>query len=281
MITRLLAVAAAVPLALLGQGASASGVATHHGVTLKAGAQYVAMGSSYAAGYLIEPQEADSGSCGRSLVNYPHLVANKLHLKLKDVSCSGAVTANALNTDQGTEPPQIKAVTSHTKLVTMTIGGNDVTYAATAGECGTNPTCGTSAERATVKADFKVLPSSLTKLVRAIRAKAAPKVTIVLVAYPRLVPKQPCSALHYSTAEATYVGSIGSRLEKVFVSVAKKTHILIADPYVLAARHGPCAAAGKSWITGLHPSHGAAAYHPTAAGHREMARLVEKALAAK
>jgi lysophospholipase L1-like esterase len=278
--TRLLAVAAAVPLCLLAQGASAAGLAVHQGVKLKSGAQYVAMGSSYAAGPLIQPQEADSGSCGRSLVSYPHLVTKKLHLKLKDVSCSGAVTANALNTDQGTEAPQIKAVTSHTKLVTMTIGGNDVTYAATAGECGTLPTCGTSAERATVKADFKVLPSSLTKLVRAIRAKAAPKVTIVLVAYPRLVPKHSCAALHYSAAEAAYVGSIGSRLEKVFRSVAKKTHILIADPYVLGAGHGPCAPTGKRWISGFVATD-TAAYHPTAAGHREMARLVEKALAAK
>jgi lysophospholipase L1-like esterase len=272
-------VVAAVSLGPLVPASSAVGTTSHPSVTLRAGPKYVALGSSYAAGYRLEPQVAASGACGRSTVSYPYLVAKKLHLELTDVSCAGAVTANALNTDQGTLPPQINAVTARTKLVAMTIGGNDVNYAATAGECGTHPTCGTAAERNTIKADFKVVPHSLTKLIRAIRATAAPKVTIVLVAYPRLVPKQSCAALHYTAAEAAFVGSIGSRLEAVFRSVAKNTHILIADPYRLGAGHGPCAPGTAAWVAGLAPATGAA-YHPTAAGHRELAKLVEQALAA-
>jgi lysophospholipase L1-like esterase len=212
------------------------------------------------------------------LVDYPHLVAKKLSLHLSDVSCGGAVTANALNTPQGTAPPQIDAVTSKTRLVTMTIGGNDVDYIATAGRCGVVTSCAATFDHATLDAEFAKLPHSLIKLIKAIKAKA-PKVTIVLVTYPRLVPNKTCAALNYRPAAQRLVGSIGERLEKVFVAVAKKTHIRIADPYPLTTGHGPCAPVKKRWVAGNNPTNGAA-YHPTALGHREMARLVEKALAA-
>jgi hypothetical protein len=161
------------------------------------------MGSSYAAGYDINPQEPDSSPCDRSLIDYPHLVADKLQLRLDDVSCGGAVTANALNTPQGHQPPQI-------------------------------------------------------------------------VAYPRLVPSKPCAALNYTPSAAEFVAEIGMRLERVFVNVAQATHIRFADPYVLGATHGPCSGSNR-WVVGLVPDNGAP-YHPTAAGHREMARLVERAL---
>jgi hypothetical protein len=109
---------------------------------LSPGARYVAIGSSYAAGFGIRPQEPRSGSCGRSEVDYPHLVAAKLRLQLDDVSCGGAVTANALDTRQNSAPPQIDAVTPQTRLVTLTIGGNDVDYVGTAIACGQpNSTC--------------------------------------------------------------------------------------------------------------------------------------------
>ena len=98
------------------------------------GAKYVALGSSYAAGPGIPTQSG--GVCTRSSHNYPNLVAAKLKLSLVDVSCSGATTANVLTTSQGTNPPQIDAVTSDTSLVTFTVGGNDIGYTATAFSCG-------------------------------------------------------------------------------------------------------------------------------------------------
>jgi lysophospholipase L1-like esterase len=263
-------------LCALTQSASAVSPTKPKPVKLPSGASYVAIGSSYAAGFGISPQETNSGSCGRSLVDYPHLVAKKLHLHLSDVSCGGAVTANALNTPQGSAPPQLKAVTAKTRLVTITIGGNDVGYVLTAIGCGSQATCASTANKTQLSAEFKALPTSLTKLVKAVRAKA-PKVTIVLVTYPRLVPARSCGALHYSPAGARFVRSIGARLQAVFVSVAKRTHIRLADPYALAAGHGPCAQGARRWIAGQVPTNGFE-YHPTAAGHQEMARLVEKAL---
>jgi hypothetical protein len=62
-----------------------------------AGAAYVAMGSSYAAGPGIG-QSADTppNRCARSATNAAHIFAQKVGLELKDVSCSGATTAHIL-----------------------------------------------------------------------------------------------------------------------------------------------------------------------------------------
>jgi lysophospholipase L1-like esterase len=277
---RWLLVAASACLALCLLAISApTGASTHPPHEKVApGSRYVAMGSSYAAGFGIRPLDPDAGACGRSELDYPHLVARSLHLKLDDVSCGGAVTANALDTPQGSAPPQIDAVTATTRLVTMTIGGNDVNYVGTAIVCGQpNSTCVTTANPAQTDAAFEALPGSLTQLIQAVRTKA-PKAIIVFVTYVRLVPPTPCPALHYTPAATRLVASMGARLERVFVKEAEAEHVRLVDPYAIGATHGPCAKGANKWVAGLVATNGFE-FHPTIAGHQEMARLVEKVLA--
>lgn len=54
---------------------------------------YVALGDSYAAAPGV-PEQTDA-ACGRSSANYPSLVAASRGARLKDVSCSGATTADS------------------------------------------------------------------------------------------------------------------------------------------------------------------------------------------
>lgn len=272
-----LLLAVSVPFCLVVQWMFSGPSVASHTETWPPGSQYVAMGSSYAAGFGIRPQEPGTGACGRSLLDYPHLVAAKLHLQLDDVSCGGAVIADALRKSQGANPPQIDAVTPQTRLVTMTIGGNDVGYIGTAIACGQpHSTCAATANSAQIDAAFQALPNSLTKLIRVVRTNA-PSATIVLVTYPRLVPPTSCPALHYTAAATRLIGYMGARLEQIFVTVAKTDHVLLADPYVHGATHGPCATGTNKWVAGLVASNGFE-YHPTVAGHQEMAHLVEQAL---
>jgi lysophospholipase L1-like esterase len=272
-----LSIAISVPLCLLVISTSSWASAHSESATVAPGSQYVAMGSSYAAGFGIQPQVPGAGSCGRSELDYPHLVAASLHLDLNDVSCGGAVTANALDTPQDSAPPQIDAVTAKTRLVTMTIGGNDVNYVGTAIECGQpNSTCVATANPAQTEAAFQALPHSLTDLIQAVRAKA-PSAVIVLVTYVRLVPPTACPALHYTPASTRLVASMGARLERVFVAVAKADHVRLVDPYAIGAAHGPCAKGANKWVAGLIATNGFE-YHPTVAGHQEMAHLVEQVL---
>src|SRR5690606_26200601 len=68
--------------------------------------------------------------CFRSTVNYPALVAQELpDAEVVDVSCSGADTTHMAGSQftvtGGRVPPQLKALTEETDLVTLGIGGND------------------------------------------------------------------------------------------------------------------------------------------------------------
>jgi lysophospholipase L1-like esterase len=133
------------------------------------GAKYVAPGSSYAAGPGIPTQSG--GVCTRSSHNYPNLVAAKLKLSLVDVACSGTTTANVLTTSQGTNPPQVDAVTYDTSLVTFTVGGNDIGYTATVFSCGMAGAACTS-DPAQLASSLATLKTSLTTMVSTIRSKA-------------------------------------------------------------------------------------------------------------
>lgn len=91
--------------------------------------RYAALGSSMAAGPGIRPRaQGAPWWSGRSARNYPHLVAERLNLKLVDVTYSGATTANVLTDRQRGAQPQIAALDGSESLVTVTIGGNDVGY---------------------------------------------------------------------------------------------------------------------------------------------------------
>lgn len=248
---------------------------------LPAGSKYVALGSSFAAGPGIPVQQA---TCGRSDHNYAHLVASALSLKLVDVSCSGATTAHVLDSAQGDAPPQLNAVTADTRLVTLTIGGNDMSYTGSTGKCsGAKPEdhCASKIDQAAIAAVVRQLPSRLAFVINAIKAKA-PNAVIVLVPYPQVVPApaQRCADLGLTDEDANYIALLGEQLESAFVEAAKTTGIRIADAYVVSNGHGPCADSGKRWVNGAKVKDSGANYHPTAEAHVEMARLVVAALAA-
>jgi lysophospholipase L1-like esterase len=243
------------------------------------GAGYVALGSSFAAGPGIETQ---LGTCGRSDHNYPHLVAAALELELTDVSCSGATTANILDTPQRGAAPQLAAVGAGTALVTVTIGGNDIAYSASTircGNAGVDDRCAAKLDQARIASLGRELPGRLAAVLDAIRGKA-PNATIVVVTYPRVVPPpaERCAAVGLTDADADYFAALGQQLEDTTVGAAKAKGALVADPYALAEGHGPCAADGDRGVNGATPASSGASFHPTANGHEEMARLVLAAL---
>ena len=247
-------------------------------VALARGANYVALGSSFAAGPGIPAQ---LGVCGRSDHNYSNLIATALNLNLIDVSCNGATTDNILDTPQNGAAPQIDAISPDTALVTVTIGGNSINYTSSTFACaGTAPSerCTANLDRALISAAADQLPAKLGSTLDAIKTKA-PQAIIVLVSYPRVFPEDAvnCSELELSAEDTHYLATLGQQLEDIFVSTASNHQVLIADAYVLAAGHGPCAEAER-WVNGSTAADTGIRFHPTAEGHIEMARLVLTAL---
>jgi lysophospholipase L1-like esterase len=216
-----------------------------------------------------------SSSCGRSNRNYPKLIAARFELKLVDVTCGAATISNVLDTPQGAAPPQINAVTPDTKLVTITVGGNDIAYNGTAVACG-DPTSVCTAP-AGLDASVASTRVALKTLIDKVKA-AAPEATIVFVTYPREVPADKnCPALSYTDKEAAIIRSMGEKLEALFVDVVKPTGVVFVDPYVAPGDHTGCAPAAERWTAGRIPDDGFA-YHPTALGHEVMAAMIVKAL---
>jgi lysophospholipase L1-like esterase len=247
-------------------------------VAIAPGAKYVALGSSFAAGPGIPVQ---LGLCGRSDHNYAHLVAAALALTLTDVSCSGATTDNLLNTPQGNAGLQIDAVTRDTALVTVTIGGNDIGFTASTFACaGKSPDahCTANLDQTVINKVVDQHPARLSAVLGSIKDKA-PQAVIVLVTYPRVFPADAtsCNELQLSADDTVFLAALGQKLEDAFVRVTSTRQSLIADAYVRADGHGPCAATER-WVNGAKVADDGVRFHPTAKGHIEMARLVLAAL---
>jgi lysophospholipase L1-like esterase len=236
------------------------------------GDKYVALGSSIASGFGISVQ---STSCGRSSRDYGQLIAARYKLALVDVTCGAAVISNVVDTPQGANPPQITAVTPDTKLITVSVGGNDILYNGTAVGCGDPATVCTAPPD--LDARLASARTALADMLDRLKA-AAPKATIVFVTYPREVPRaRNCPALSFTNDGAAILRSMGAQLEAMFVAVAKRRGIVFVDPYVARGDHTGCAPPSQRWTAGHIPDDGFA-YHPTALGHQVMAKMIIKAL---
>src|SRR5436190_9331779 len=82
--------------------------------------RYVALGDSYSSG--TGTRTYFDSTCQRSVYAYPYLLSQRrANTQLTFAACSGAKTGDVLNN-------QVSSVTSDTKIVTITIGGNDAGF---------------------------------------------------------------------------------------------------------------------------------------------------------
>ncbi|MBY8343413.1 ricin-type beta-trefoil lectin domain protein [Streptomyces sp. KC 17012] len=245
------------------------------------GLDYVAMGSSYAAGPGIPPAQTGSGAsaCARSANNYASVVARESGANLTDVSCSGATTANLLTVSQAGQPPQVQAVTPSTRVVTVTIGGNDVDYLGsinvyscqTAG--GTN--CG-SVDQDAINRTFPEVAGRIENVVNAVHS-TAPQAHVYLVNYFTILPDAGvCTNVPLTGDQAAFERSIATRLADATATAAHATGATLVD--LAAASHGHDACSADPWVENYRPSAGRSTYHPNEAGMRAAATLVETAL---
>ncbi|WP_320776854.1 ricin-type beta-trefoil lectin domain protein [Streptomyces sp. CRN 30] len=251
--------------------------------TATSGLDYVALGSSFAAGPGIPPVQSSGGAvyCGRSDVNYPALVARDIGANLTDVSCSGATTAHLLTEKQSEQPPQLQAVTDAARVVTITIGGNDVDYLGSinAYSCLTGGGSGCrTVDRGAIDETFGVLTDRLESVVTAVRA-AAPQARVYLVSYFTILPDSGvCADVPLTADQAAFERSIASRLAAATADAATAAGAALVDLAAASRGHDACSAA--PWVESYRPASGRSTYHPNEAGMKAAAGLVESALAA-
>ncbi|MGZ4583027.1 MAG: SGNH/GDSL hydrolase family protein [Mycobacterium sp.] len=246
--------------------------------------RYVALGSSMAAGPGIRPGAAGAprGS-GRSACNYAHLVAERCHLDLVDVTFSGATTAHVLTDRQRGAPPQITALDGSESLVTVTIGGNDVGYvpllmAASLPRWARRvPLLGGRIsellERDSRDRALADVFDSLCAVGEALR-RGAPTARVLFVDYQTILPPAGIPAPPLSDADADLGRYVAATLERLTADAAAATGCGIVRAAAASRQHHAWSA--QPWTTRpAVPLPGRPApLHPNGAGMRAVAELV-------
>ena len=257
------------------------------------GSRYVALGSSFAAGPGIEP--VVDQAAGRSGRNYAHLVAERAGLVLRDVSYSGAVSGDLLRSNHGV-PAQLDAIDEDVRLVTMTIGGNDLGYLGGLIKAsllnrlpGRLPLVGQLVGRfaprlARIGTDLdalQALSDSLTAAVGAIAGRA-PSARLLIVDYLSVAggnasPEIPGPEIPLTSTQWRQAQAMARALSAVYAAVAERTRaqqiaVDVIDCATPSRTHH--AASAEPWVTGWTGLRASAPYHPNAAGMAAVAELI-------
>lgn len=237
---------------------------------------YVALGDTYAAA----PYTGKThGPCKRSDTDYAHRVAKRLHISdVIDVSCNLAKPAAMQHKQRlaGAKlPPQMKAVTKKTQLVTLQVGGNENDlYSATVTACQTAHTCQLAAREDTIDGLTLAIRQDVDNVINAIQ-QAAPQATIVLVGYPRHVtPTSHCAGIpKLSKKNLRAWDQIDQTVNLQLQRAAWDTATPYVDVYAASAHHDICS--HHPWVHGKTTSRpGGIAYGPTKTEQAAVARMV-------
>ncbi len=272
---------------------------------LASGSTYVAMGSSYAAGPSIGiPADTPQTRCGRSSDNYAHQLMRLRHLTLIDVSCSGATTDHLLG-PWDKLPPQLDALSSDTKLVTITIGGNDVGFVGGlfANSCkgalekvnvpapnmckaitgSQNPAAAQAraiANAPVTEEKWQMLSEHFDRIIAEVHRRA-PMARLIFVDYVTVIPTGPlCDTVPLTAEGASTARMIAKRLSQLTADAAKRGGADILAASALSKNHDACAT--DPWSAGFtlraNEAAGTTPYHPNLAGMTAIAGALDKML---
>jgi lysophospholipase L1-like esterase len=282
---RLVAVGATLFCAVaMGVGvASAAPTAPHY-------KHYVALGDSYTAGPLIPFIRLDPLGCVRSTRDYPALLARKLRVRdFRDVSCSGATTADMTASQSvpfGHNPPQFHALSKDTDLVTLGIGGNDGDVFGeliqTCPKLRSDAPDGNPCQRHftnngvdEIKVRIEQTEQNVENVLAGIHERA-PAAKVLVIGYPRIVPKHGyCpTRLPLAKGDYTWLNSVEVDLDDALAKAAANDgDATYVSTY--QSGHSVCATGGAAWINGQGLKlFRAAPYHPFERGMRGEATIV-------
>ncbi|MER5864454.1 SGNH/GDSL hydrolase family protein [Kitasatospora sp. NPDC002040] len=262
-------------------------------VTPPAAGPYVALGDSYTSGLGIAPEAGTPAGCHRSTVNYPALVAEELKVTgFTDASCSSATTADltaAQRVTGGSNPPQLDALSTGTRLVTVGIGGNDVGFLEVLSRCAmaglTRTDCRSvfAAKDGTDEVTGRIATAGeRVGAVLAETKRRAPAARVLVVGYPALLPVDPAGctkAFGFSVAAGDLRYLVG-KFEELNAELKRRAQAAGARFVdTVAAGRDMCAPVDTRWIEPPQPAPGLSPVHPNAAGQRGVAAAVLAELA--
>ncbi|HEY2814041.1 MAG TPA: SGNH/GDSL hydrolase family protein [Acidimicrobiales bacterium] len=246
---------------------------------------YVALGDSYTAGPVIPPYEQPYG-CLKSSNNYPHFVAAKLGLPLRDESCSGAETGDMFapqGVTPGPNPAQLDALDAGTQIVTLGIGGNDIGFSSIAEDCASVEPTGTPCQdKFVVNGDDQVsdrIAQTGPKVANVLQAihQRSPDARVFVVDYLPILPETGMGCwptLPIAWGDVPYLRAKEKELNAMLATQAAGNDATFVDAYDATIGHDSCQPPGLRWVEQVVPTSPAAPVHPNLLGEKAYAAVV-------
>ncbi|GLR67117.1 hypothetical protein GCM10010909_17980 [Acidocella aquatica] len=220
----------------------------------------------------------------RTVNSYPQQLSRLTGMSLVDVTSSGAKTTHVLRGGQYFQAAQLDALDGETELVTITIGGNDISYVGDlvflAGRHGRGVFGWLlrhiwKGPLAPDKRNWAALQADLLAVFQEIRRRS-PNARVIVATYPTILPPEGiCPSLNLTAAEAAMMRQVGVRLAEITRTAALEADAEIFDLEKVSAGHHACAP--EPWVQGGRKSAGTL-FHPSLAGATATAKAMAQFL---
>lgn len=221
--------------------------------------RYVALGDSYSSG--TGTRTYTNAACQRSNSAYPALLAAaRPNTALTFVACSGATTADVLAN-------QISSVTASTKLVSISIGGNDAGFADVLTECALPAWASNCAAKVAAAQSYitGTLPAKLNAVYAQIKSRA-PSAKVAVMGYPRIFQGEDCNAAtFFSPDDETKLNATADLMRSTIRTRAQAYGFSFGDVIPAFVGHAVCDS--PAWLNGFSNPIGES-YHPNVTGHK-------------
>lgn len=239
--------------------------------------RYVALGDSFASGAGLTPYS--NTACYRSATQaYPTLLAGTAWT-LSFVACSGATTDTLLATQVPAAPD------TAAKVVTVTIGGNDIGFSKILSDCviiGSGAGGCSDTIKADTAAALGALPAKLGSTLDQLRLMF-PNARIHVTGYPEMfgsftgqckVGSTLLGGLYIAEADGRWLNGVAADLNaKIAASTTGRTNVVFDDVAARFDTHGRCDTS-TVWVNGvimkswLSTEASERSFHPTADGQK-------------
>jgi lysophospholipase L1-like esterase len=240
---------------------------------------YVALGDSYSSG---EGNRPFDGPCHRALGNdsaYPRMLPGLVGYVAEPSfhACTGATIDDILRRPQprrGDQRTQIEYVDTSARLVTLTIGGNDLGFDDIVKQCLLPGNCSKWKIAGRVEAGLQTIKAQLVGAYTRVRSRMDSGGQLLVAGYPRLfVSRDADCKLFISEAEAEWMNSLVTRGNRRIAEATRAArrqagNVSYVDVTERFAGHELCSE--EPWLYGFNPSPDEGlikgSYHPRRSG---------------
>jgi lysophospholipase L1-like esterase len=252
----------------------------------EAAPRYTALGDSFAAGPLI-PNPAAPLGCLKSSNNYGRIAQRTLAFaEYRDATCSGAETEDMFAPQNvspgGPNPPQLDSLSADTRLVTLTIGGNDIGFSDLAQDCvAVLPFGSPCRDRYTrggdqISARIAATAPQVDAVLDTIRLRS-PLARVLVVNYSAIFPHSGSGCwprMPVTPRDVAWLRSKHVELNAMLATQASANGAVLVDVYGASVGRDACVGSGTRWVEPYVPGNAAAPLHPNRRGMEAMAAMV-------